>query len=189
MTFAVWITGLPGSGKSAIAEALLNDLKKHSINATYFNMDLIRKKLVEKPEYSNKERDIAYKKFADSGISEYAKGKNVIYDATAHKLKYRNHARKRIKKFVEIYVKCPLSICIKRETKRKSKQIMAELYKKALIRKRKGKKFKRLGRVIGIDVRYQENKKAELAIKSDKINPSKAAKIIFTFLKSKNYIT
>ena len=66
---------------------------------------------------------------------------------------------------------------------------MAELYKKALIRKRKGKKFKRLGRVIGIDVRYQENKKAELAIKSDKINPSKAAKIIFTFLKSKNYIT
>ena len=76
---------------------------------------------------------------------------------------------------------------VEMETKRKQGIIMAELYKKALQRKITGKRFKDLGKVIGVDARYEENKSAEVVIKSGKIKPSKAAKIIFSFLKLKNY--
>lgn len=191
MPFAIWVTGLPGSGKSTVAESLLKILHKNNIHATYLNMDLLRKKLVKRPmytSYTSKERDIAYKKFADIGILENMKNKNVIYDATAHKLKYRNYAKKRIKNFVEVYIKCPLKTCIERETKRRHKIIMTELYKKALQRRKKEKRFKGIGKVIGIDVKYQENKRAELIIRSDKINPPQAAKIIFNFLKARGYV-
>lgn len=188
MPFAVWVTGLPGSGKTVIAKALLKELKTNDIHAIYINMDSLRKKLIQKPEYSNKERDISYKKFANIGIADYRKNKNVIYDATAHKLKYRNYARKKIENFVEVHIKCPLKLCIERESKRKQGLIMAELYKKALIRKKTGKKFKGLGKVVGVDVRYEENKKSEITINSNKLRPSKAADIILECLKSKNYI-
>lgn len=186
MAFAIWITGLPGSGKTTIAKATLMLLKKHHIYATHLNMDLLRKNLIKKPEYANQERKIAYKKFADIGIYLYKRNKNVIFDATAHKLEYRNYARKKIKNFVEAYVKCPLKTCIERETNRNQGKIMAGLYKMALMRKRTGKKINRLGEVIGVDVNYEENKNAELIIRSDKIKPSNAAKIIFKFLKLKN---
>lgn len=182
MPFAIWVTGLPGSGKTTIAKAALRLLKKSHISAAYLNMDLLRKKLVKKPGYTSKERDIAYKKFADIGVSLYKQNKNVIFDATAHKLKYRNYARKHIRNFVEIYAKCPLKICIEREAKRKQGKIMAGLYKMALMRKKTGKKFYGLGKVIGVDVKYEENKNAELVIRSDKIGTLKAARIIFKFL-------
>ena len=47
------------------------------------------------------------------------KDRNVVYDATAHKLKWRNFARGRIEDFLEVFIKCPLDTCIKRESKRK----------------------------------------------------------------------
>ena len=186
MAFAVWITGLSGSGKSTIASAFLELSKKNKISAAYLNMDSLRKRLIKNPNYMEKERGTAYKKFAVMGILECKKGKNVIFDATAHKIKYRNYARRRIKNFIEVYAKCPLNACIRRETKRKGGKVMAGIYMKALERKSTGKNFAGLGNVIGIDVPYEENRHAEITIDSLKTTPAKAARIIFDFLKTKN---
>lgn len=159
MPFAVWITGLPGSGKSTIAKGLIKILKSQKIKFEYLSMDKLREKIVKDPTYASKERDLAYKKLTQIGIKKIKQNKNIIFDATAHKRKYRNYARKKIKNFVEVYIRCPLKICIERESKRKQGLVTADLYKKALERKNKGTKYKGLGKVIGIDVPYEENKK------------------------------
>ena len=41
----------------------------------------------------------------------------MIFDATANKRNYREYARTLIPRFVEVYVTCPLEICMKRDPK------------------------------------------------------------------------
>ena len=188
MPFAIWVTGLPGSGKSAISGELIKILKKEKVKFKYLRLDEIRKKIVKNPKYTNKERDFVYKKFADIGVNCIKKNKNVIFDATAHKKKYRERARKKIKNFAEAYIKCPISICVKRESKREQGLVIADIYKKALQRKRAGKKYKNLGKVIGVDVMFEESKKSEIKINSGKTKPKKAANIIFNDLKKNNFL-
>jgi len=186
MAFAVWITGLPGCGKSTIAKELVKLLNKNKIKTEILRLDKIRKRYVKKPKYTDKERDFVYRKFSDEGI-KLVKNNNIIYDATAHKKKYRDYARKKIKNFIEVYVKCPLDVCIKRESKRKAGLVMANMYKKALERRKSKKKYPKLGQVIGVDVPYEENKKAEVEINSNKTRPQQAAKIIFENVNKRKY--
>lgn len=181
----VWVTGLPGSGKSTIAKKLLKLLDKHKISYKYLRLDKFRKKIVPKPKYTEKERNLVYRKLADYAF-ELSKNNNIIIDATAHKKTYRDYLRNKVKNFIEVYIKCPLEICIERESKRKQGLVMAEIYRKALERKKTGKQFKNLGQVIGIDIKFEENKNAEVIIESDKISPEEAALIIFKKIENVN---
>ncbi len=181
-TFTLWLTGLPGSGKSTIAKELLKLLDKNKISYKYLRLDQFRKKIISSPQYTKKERDFVYKKLADYAF-ELSKNNNVIVDATAYKKKYRDYLRDKVKNFIEIYVKCPVELCIERESKRKQGLVMANIYKKAMKRKnleknKTKKEFGNLGQVIGIDVKFEENKNAEIIIESDKINQKDAAEII-----------
>lgn len=184
MPFAVWLTGLPGSGKSTIAGELIKSLK----NTEYLRLDEIRKKYVTDPKFTDEERELVYSKFIDEGVSKIGQGKNVVYDATAHKLKWRSEARKRIKDFIEVHVKCPLQFCIERESKRTGGIVMADLYKRSLERKKTGKQFEGLGKVVGIDVPFEENKSAEIEINSEKLMPKEAAEIIFEEIKKRGWV-
>ena len=187
MPFAVWITGLPGSGKSTIAKELIKIMDKEKIKLEYLELDKIRKKIIIKPQYTGQERDFVYKKFVNLGLIHFKQNKNVVFDATAHKIKYRKYARKKINNFIEVYIKCPINICITRESRRKQGVVIANMYNKALQRKKTGKKFSKLGKVIGIDVPFEESK-AEITINSAKTKPKKAANIVFGYLKKNNLI-
>jgi adenylylsulfate kinase len=180
--WAVWLTGLPGSGKTVRARELLKKLDEEQINYEYLRMDEIRKILTPQQEYTEKERDHAYRaliliaKFlTDNGI-------NVIMDATGHRKVWRDLARELIPKFAEVYIKCPLSVCMKREASRKDNLIVSNLYKKALNRKSRSKKKRLVGQVIGIDVPFEEPDKPELLIESYKFNPEESSKKILKLL-------
>ncbi len=183
MAWAVWITGLPGSGKSTIAKNLLKKLKEKDISSKILRLDEIRKQITPRPRYTESERDYVYGEFIDLGLKKVESGENVILDATAYRKKWRDNARRLIENFIEVYVKCDLETCIKREEKRKEGLVIAKMYRKALERREKGKIFKDLGEVIGIDVPYEENKDAEVIIDSVKINASNAAGVIISEMK------
>jgi adenylylsulfate kinase len=162
--WAVWFTGLPGSGKSKISKIVCEMLTDNGITCERIEMDAIRKEYVRNPEYTDEERDFVYEKLVDFAEKGVKSGKNIIIDATAHKRLYREMARKKIKRFIEVMVRCPLSICIERESKREKGLVVAQMYRKALERKEKGAQFEDLGAVIGVDVPYEENPGAEIII-------------------------
>jgi len=171
--WCVWVTGLPGSGKSTIAHALLTKLKDDGIHAQIVSSDMLRKVVTPKPTYSEEERDVVYatlvfvaKLLTDNGI-------NVIIDATGNWRKYRDRARQEIARFMEAYVKCPLEICIERESRRKgfTYQAPKDIYKRGFTGESKT--------VPGIGVPYEEPLKPEVSVESDKTSPQICADNIF----------
>jgi adenylylsulfate kinase-like enzyme len=178
MSWLIYITGLPGSGKSTIARALLKLLSSRGIEAAYLRLDEIRKEIIPEPQYTEEEREKVYRSYAERGLELFRAGKNVILDATAHRRKWRDLLRDKVDNFLEVHIKCDLETCIKRESERKEGLVMAGLYEKALERKRTGKDFPGLGEVIGVDIPYEESKEADIVIESDKLTPEEAAQEI-----------
>ena len=178
MSWLIYITGLPGSGKSTIAKNLLELLASEKIEAVYLRLDEIRKEIVSEPQYTEEERERVYQGYAKRGLELIREGKNVILDATTHRKKWRDLVRAQAENFLEVYIKCDLNTCVKRESERKEGLVMADIYRKALERKRTGKDFPGLGEVIGVDVPYEEHEKAEVKIESDKLSADEAERRI-----------
>ncbi len=130
-------------------------------------MDEIRSKIFPHPVYSDEERDTAYRAFVVIGSLLSRSGVTTILDGTGHKRLWRELARKECPKFVEIYVKCPIEICIERENNRKNQtNVRKKLYSDALERLRTGERIKGLGKVPGVDEPFEESLAAEIVIDS-----------------------
>jgi adenylylsulfate kinase len=185
MTFVIWITGLPGSGKSAISRELLQLLQAKKEECEYLKLDSFRKNIVKTPRYDKQEREFIYSLLIEDAISHAKKGKNVLIDATGYKKEWRDAIRKGAPNFIEVLIRCPLKVCIKREAQRPSSIIMHGIYRKAIERKKKKKKYPNLGEVVGIDVPYEENAKAEVIIESKKITARQSAAVIMQYLVAK----
>lgn len=115
--FAVWLTGLPASGKSSITLELVKSLRELQVPVVVLESDSLRKILTPNATYEPEERDRFYRTMAALGELITQHGVNVIFDATANRLGYRNYARTLIPKFLEAYVRCPLELCMKRDPK------------------------------------------------------------------------
>ncbi len=165
----LWITGLPGSGKSTIADGI----KSRFPDFIILRMDELRRIVTPKPTYSEQERDIVYRTIVYTAKILFENGHNVIIDATGNLRKWRQLARENISNFVEIYLKCPLQICEQREVIRKETRGAPKgIYKKA-----------RAGwPVPGIKAPYEEPLKPEITIETDRISVEEALDIITEFL-------
>jgi adenylylsulfate kinase len=117
MSFAVWLTGLSGSGKSAIARELLARLHARGLRAAVLESDVLRTQLTPHPRYDEAERDFFYGALARLGAELVAGGRPVIFDATANRRRYRDAARSAIARFAEVYVDTPLEVCRARDVK------------------------------------------------------------------------
>ena len=125
--WCVWVTGLPGSGKSVIVEALMKRLKKQNVHAQVVSVDMLRHVITPKPTYSETERDMVYSTIAFVAKLLTQNDVNVVIDATGNRRRYRDNARKMIPRFIEAYVRCPLETCMERESKR-GRRFMLKLF-------------------------------------------------------------
>jgi adenylylsulfate kinase len=131
--WCIWVTGLPGSGKSAVSEALLEQLRQKGVRAQLLSSDTLRKTVTPEPTYSLEERDVLYstltyvtKLLTDNGV-------NVVIDATGNLRRYRENARQEIPRFIEAYLKCPIKVCMKREARRsETHQAPRDIYVRAM---------------------------------------------------------
>src|SRR5687767_15746029 len=117
MSFAVWLTGLSGSGKSAIAKQLLDRLHALGLDAAVLESDVLRTQLTPFARYDEAERDFFYSTLAQLGAQLALQGKPVVFDATANRRAYRDAARRGIARFAEVFVDTPLEVCAARDTK------------------------------------------------------------------------
>ena len=115
--FAIWLTGLPASGKSTIAAALRPRLEQLKLSVEVLESDAVRRVLTPTPTYSPAERDLFYRALAFMGARLVLHGVTVIFDATASKRAYRDFARSLIPRFIEIAVECPLALAMERDYK------------------------------------------------------------------------
>jgi adenylylsulfate kinase len=174
-SFILWFTGLSGSGKSTIAHRLEERLFEIGVRTYVLDGDNVRTGLNKGLGFSAEDREENIRRighvaklFVDAGlvvltafISPYKKDR-----ATARSLVGSDE-------FVEIYVKCHLEICERRDTK--------GLYEKA----RRGvvKQF------TGIDDPYEEPEHPEIVLETDKVNLEQCVGEILNFLKAKRFVS
>ncbi len=115
--FALWLTGLPASGKSSITRELVKQFHACRVPVVVLESDELRRILTPAPTYSDEERSQFYHALVQLGALITRSGVNVIFDATANKRSYRDHARQVFERFLEIYVVCPLKLCVTRDPK------------------------------------------------------------------------
>jgi adenylylsulfate kinase len=115
--FAVWLTGLPASGKSSIAAALKPKLEAAGLTVEVLESDALRRILTPDATYDPAERDLFYRAMACLGSRLVAHGITVVFDATANRRAYRDFARSLIPRFLEVAVECPLEVCMERDFK------------------------------------------------------------------------
>jgi adenylylsulfate kinase len=114
---AIWLTGLPASGKSTIARELTTQLETLGYSPEILESDVVRQVLTPHPTYTQVERDLFYRALAFMGARLVAHGITVIIDATANRRVYRNFARSLIPRFIEVAVECPLELAMQRDYK------------------------------------------------------------------------
>jgi len=102
-------------------------------------------------------------------------GVNIIIDATGNLRRYREYARNEIPKFVEVYLKCPLKVCIKRETERQRTRLAPkQIYARALAGEAPS--------VPGVGQPYEHPLRPEITIDTTRHTPKQAAEKIRDFV-------
>nr|WP_255668485.1 adenylyl-sulfate kinase [Methanocella sp. CWC-04] len=160
------MTGLPGSGKTSVARQTAKRLSAEGIRVKVLELDKVRKVMTPEPKYTQEERDMAYAALAYMAKLLVEENVNVIIDATANLRKYRDAARKLIPQFGEVYIKCPIEICMEREKVRHAKYAPRDIYKKGLTGKS--------ATVPGVNVPYEEPADPIVTVDTEIMKPNKA---------------
>ena len=131
MSWAIWITGLPGSGKSSLARGAAAELEALGERVVVLELDEIRKFLTPAPMYSETERELVYRALVYMATALVSVGVPTIVDATAHRRAWRDLARASIKRFAEVQLECPLEVCRERECHRREGNAPRAIYAQA----------------------------------------------------------
>jgi adenylylsulfate kinase len=118
------------------------------------------------------DRDLFYRQLTYVGALLARQGVPVIFDATANRRCYRERARKEIPQFLEVYVECPLEICVARDPK--------GLYRKA----REGTATA----VPGVQTLYEPPEAPDIVVRTGEESVESAARRIVRRLREKRFI-
>jgi adenylylsulfate kinase len=172
MSFAVWLTGLPASGKSAIARELLRLLHARGLEPAVLESDVLRTQLTPHARYDEGERDLFYAALVELGAFMTQQGRPVLFDATANRRAYRDAARRRIARFAEVFVDTPAAVCAARDPK--------GLYRAA----REG----RAAMLPGVQAAYEPPERPELVVRGDAATPEEGARAIVALLERRGWL-
>jgi adenylylsulfate kinase len=170
----VWLTGLSGSGKSTLANLLEKALWERGARAYVLDGDNVRHGLNKDLGFSPEDREENIRRIGEVAALFTEAG---ILNVTAFISPYKGD-RDKVREimadgdFVEVYVKCDLDECEKRDPK--------GLYKKA----RAGE----IPEFTGISAPYEEPDKAELIIDTTSQSEEDCLQALLSYLEEKGYL-
>ncbi|SHJ73162.1 adenylyl-sulfate kinase [Desulfofundulus thermosubterraneus] len=173
-SFCVWFTGLPAAGKSTLANALECRLYEMGIRTYLLDGDNVRKGLCKDLGFSEKDRrenirrvaEVA-KLFVDAGI--------VIITAFISPYRADREMARRLfapGEFIEVYVKCPLSECERRDPKGH--------YRKA--------RAQQIPNFTGITAPYEEPINPEVVVENFNVTIDESVNKIMNYLREARYL-
>ena len=115
--FTIWLTGLPCSGKSTIARLVCAEMCAAGFPATLIDGDEVRQRLSKDLGYSKEDRFENVSRISYLAESLTRVGAIPIIAAISPYRDSREQARKEIQRFIEVYVHCPVEVCIQRDVK------------------------------------------------------------------------
>jgi len=115
MSWAIWITGLPGSGKTTVARGVARALRGRGLHVSVLELGAVRHALLGGRQETEHERDIVHRALAYAAKALTDAGVPVIIDATAPRREWREWARALISHFGEVQLLCPPDVCTTRE--------------------------------------------------------------------------
>jgi adenylylsulfate kinase len=150
----IWLTGIPGSGKTTIAKALYPKLKQLGYKAEILDGDSVRKELSPELGFTKQDREIHARRVVY--LCKLLSRNQIISIVCliSPYREFRKYARSEINmnnNFYEVYVKCSIETCINRDPK--------GLYKKALSGEIKD--------LTGLQDPYEEPKNPEIIVNTE----------------------
>ena len=150
--FTLWFTGLPCSGKTAVADKVAEALRERDLKVERLDGDIVRKSLTRDLGFSKEDRNENIRRVTFVAKLLTRNGVAALTSFISPYREIREQARQEIGNFIEVYVKCPVEVCIERDTK--------GMYEKAI--KGEIKEF------TGISDPYEEPLNPEILLESDK---------------------
>lgn len=170
--FTLWFTGLSGSGKSTLSERVAAELRRRGEKVELLDGDEVRTNLSKGLSFSKEDRDINVKRI---GYVCHLLTRNGIWAISAAISPYRDirdHNRRLIGNFIEIYVECSIAKLAERDVK--------GLYKKALAGEVKN--------FTGVSDPYEPPLNPEIKVSSEHETVEQSLAKILGYLEQKKYI-
>ncbi len=161
----LWLTGLSGSGKSTIAQALERKFYNEGFFAQVLDGDNIRSGINNNLGFTIEDRKENIRRIAEIAKLYLESGIITINSFISPTIEIRDYAKSIIgeEDFIEIYINAPLEICEKRDVK--------GLYKKA----RAGE----IKNFTGIDSPYEAPVNPTIEIRTDQVDITEAVDLIY----------
>lgn len=150
--FVLWFTGLPCSGKTTVADAVAEELKKMNLKVERLDGDIIRQGLTKDLGFSKEDRDKNIDRVTFVAKLLSRNGVATLVSFVSPYREKRRQAREETTNFIEVYLKCPVEVCKQRDIK--------GMYEKAL--RGEIKDF------TGVDDPYEEPLNPEIMLETDK---------------------
>lgn len=170
--FVVWLTGLSGCGKTTIARTIEDALKSMNRSVVVLDGDEIRKHLNPDLGFSKRDRELNIERVAYLSHILSRSGIITIVALISPFRTSRDYARKLIGDFVEVWVKCSLETCKRRDPK--------GLYAKVMMGE--------ITDFTGVDQDYEIPLNPEIILDTDKETSLQCSERILQKLKDLGYL-
>ena len=173
----IWFTGLSGSGKSTVAQALVGRLAEYGRNCSLLDGDEIRTHLSKGLTFSKEDRDVNIRRVGYvAGLVAQHGGTTLCSVISPYKA-VRDEARRLSKgNFLEVYCSTPVEVCEQRDVK--------GLYAKARAAAASGQGMG----FTGVDDPYESPENAEVTLDTSKLSVAECVDRIVEKLLELGYI-
>ena len=170
--FTLWFTGLACSGKTVLANAVAEELKKKGMKVERLDGDIVRKGLTRDLGFSDEDRRMNIERVTFVAKLLTRNGVAVLASFISPFNDIRAYSREEIGEYILVYVKCSLEECERRDVK--------GMYAKA--RTGEIKEF------TGIDSPFEEPNEADIIVETDTQTVEESTKIILEALDRMGYL-
>ena len=168
--FIIWITGMNGSGKSALARLLHQRLASVGRHAELIDADDPGEILTKGLGASKDDRDTGVRRVGHVAKMLARNGAVAVCASLSPYREPREALRREARRFVEVFVDCPMELLLQRDP----------IYKKAMAGEAKN--------VPGVDDPYEPPTHPEVKVQSDQEPVDAAATRIFQALVNLKYV-